>query len=261
MTRNARWLLIPLLTVSVSLPGAAGAQNPAFLEVSIRPVAKDAPALTRDAAFSPVQTGAKYEDPRTTVATLVAFAYGIQDVTNLLEGLPDWATSKMISISAQAHPEWAGMTESENLATVRLMMRSLLEDRYQLVIHSDTRDDKIFRMELAKGGLRIKQVDPPVFPAHEGNVSVATDAAGGRISAQKATMSGVARMLSQVLKRPVVDSTVLHNYYDLDLKWTGTSTPDDVARVVQDQLGLKLTAATGPQKHWVVDALEEPDAN
>ena len=78
-----------------------------------------------------------------------------------------------------------------------------------------------------------------------------------------------------VLDRPVVDKTGLSGKFDFDLQWAPDETqfggalpvaPSDVPAAplfsaIQDQLGLKLTAARGPVEALVVDKAQRPTAN
>jgi uncharacterized protein (TIGR03435 family) len=53
------------------------------------------------------------------------------------------------------------------------MMRAMLVDRFHLQLHTETRKAPVYNLELAKGGLRTKEVDAPVPPAKEGPVYAA----------------------------------------------------------------------------------------
>jgi uncharacterized protein (TIGR03435 family) len=163
---------------------------------------------------------------------------------------------------------------AENREQVRLMMRAMLADRFHLQLHIETRQEPIFNLEIAKGGVRIKEVDAPVPPAKEGNVGAAMGNDGGRMIGNKSTMAGLARALTIFLKRPVVDQTGLKGYYDFDVKWSAPETPDGrpssgfgaegsglLISNLQNQFGLHVTKITGPVEYWVVDHVEPPTGN
>ena len=155
------------------------------------------------------------------------------------------------------------------------MMRAMLADRFHLQLHTETRQEPIFNLELAKGGLRIQEVDPPVPPAKEGHANAAWVDDGGRMIGEKATMAGIASTLALILKRPVIDRTGLRGYYDFDVKWSAPEPPDGqphgpgfgaegislLIETLQERFGLRLTKADGPAEYWVVDHVEPPTDN
>jgi uncharacterized protein (TIGR03435 family) len=155
------------------------------------------------------------------------------------------------------------------------MLRAMLADRFHLQLHTEIRQERVLDLEVAKGGVRIKEVDPPVPPAKEGRVNAAMGDSGGRMIAEKGTMTGLASVLTLFLKRLVVDRTGLKGYYDFDVKWSAPETLDGqrpapqfgaegsalLISTLQDQFGLRLTNATGPVEYWVVDHVELPTDN
>lgn len=81
-------------------------------------------------------------------------------------------------------------------------------------------------------------------------------------------MADIARSLSSFLGgRPVVDRTGLTGIYDLELKWTPEqlsnappveSNAPSILTALEEQLGLKLHATTGPVEVLVIDSAERP---
>jgi uncharacterized protein (TIGR03435 family) len=88
------------------------------------------------------------------------------------------------------------------------------------------RKSAIFNLEVTKGGLQIKEADPPVPPEKEGPVGAAMGDRRGRMLGRKSTMAGIAEALALFLTRPVTDGTGLKGYYDFDIKWTASSTAE-----------------------------------
>src|SRR5262245_47087316 len=96
-----------------------------------------------------------------------------------------------------------------------------------------------------------------------------------RLPARYATMSEFAAILQRSpLDRPVVDQTGLVGRYDFDLDfapderlWGGNwkrpenSDKPDLFQAIQEQIGLRLEATTGPVDTIVIDAIERPSAN
>lgn len=249
--------------------------EPRFEVVSIRPVPPNAPMLIRDQDFTAILPGGQYIDSRTMLLFMISFAYDVKHPSTQLVGLPNWAQSQAFSVSAKPAQGFPALPPAENRERVRLMMRALLAERFHLQVHTETRQERVLNLEVAKGGVKIKEVDPPVPPDKEGRVNAAMGDSSGRMIAKKGTMTGLASVLTLFLKRPVVDRTGLKGYYDFDVKWSAPETLDGqrpasgfgaegsglLISVLQDQFGLRLTNATGPVEYWVVDHVEPPTDN
>lgn len=75
--------------------------------------------------------------------------------------------------------------------------------------------------------------------------------------------------IAQYLDRPVIDKTGLTGKYDYHLEFSDAGQPapsadalgPSVLTAFQDQLGLKLTAGTGPVEVLVIDHVEKPSEN
>ncbi|MGH9606223.1 MAG: TIGR03435 family protein [Terracidiphilus sp.] len=100
---------------------------------------------------------------------------------------------------------------------------------------------------------------------------------------QGGTMQDLARSLSLVLRRHVVDETGLTGRYDWELNWTPDLNPSPVVAApadaeqpadaapepsgpsiftaIQKQLGLQLESQKGPVEVLVIDHVEEPTPN
>ena len=94
---------------------------------------------------------------------------------------------------------------------------------------------------------------------------------GGAIISQRA-MSGVsvpltelARSLSRLVGRTVIDKTGLMGKYDYTVEFTPDETADSstptLFTALQEQLGLKLESQNGPVEVLVVDRAEKPSEN
>lgn len=256
---------------SVALHGQPAAQAK-FDVVSVRAVPPDAPPLMRDIDFTPVLAGGQYVDPRTTLSVMIVFAYNVNNFSKLV-GLPKWANEQAFAVAAKPAPGFPALPPAESTRQVRMMMRAMLADRFHLQLHTETRREPIFDLETAKGGIRIKEVEPPVPPAKEGYVGLALSDDGGRLIGNKSTVTGLIRAMTPWLPRPVVDQTGLKGYYDFDVKWTaqdGRPSKDAglgaegialLISTLQDQFGLRLTNGTGSVEYWVVDHVEPPKDN
>jgi uncharacterized protein (TIGR03435 family) len=229
----------------------------------------------------------------------IAFAYklsGTQELAlrfNMFAGLtgtklPKWVTGDFSSgadrfdITARA----AGQPTKDEM---RLMMQRLLEDRFGLQAHFETREAPVYAMVLAKPG-RLGAGLKPHRPEESCDGSTATPPANGvavcgvlgrlpasepgmfRIGARGISLELLASSLPAqtglaTLSKPVVDRTGLTGLYDVTLEWAGllNGAPNPAGpafdEALRDQLGLKLESGKGPVQILVVDRIDRPSEN
>lgn len=153
-------------------------------------------------------------------------------------------------------------------AAFREMLQALLADRFGLKAHWETRDMPVYELVVGKHGSKLNESPPDAAPAWHLRVN-------GRnyeVTLTKATMSDVVDAVANAfLDRPVIDKTGLGGTYDGKLTYTpsmhsnrvGEPGLDDISifTAVQEQLGLKLDAATGSIRTLVIDHVEQPSGN
>ena len=90
-----------------------------------------------------------------TLYQYISFAYDftIYDYQLLKSRLPEWVLSDRFDIQARAGG-------NPTKAQMRLMMQSLLADRFKLAIHFETREVPVFALVLAKPGNKGPQLHP-----------------------------------------------------------------------------------------------------
>ena len=229
-------------------------------------------------SFLTPRPGGNFAVGNMTLRGLIMFAYGIQGFQ--LVGVPDWVATERFDITAKAAadvpPTPIGRTSPE-----ALMLRSLLEDRFRLSAHRETRDLPIYALVLARADGRLgpqlrqttsdycarllaaagKAGDTPIPPG--GPVcGMRPGGTGNEITAGAIPMNEFARFLNVNVGRTVVDRTGLTGVWDFDLKWSppNAPTPDpdrpSIFTALQEQLGLRLDATTGPVEVLVIDRLE-----
>jgi uncharacterized protein (TIGR03435 family) len=245
--------------------------SPRFETVSVRMVPQETEGPLRSQDFDPVKPGGRYFDSHASLFFMIAFAYNVTNPSSQLGGLPQWAKNRNFSVSASAGSDYpADLPAGENRERVRAMLRNMLEDRFQLRVRTEIRQEQTYELHTAKQGFQIPAVDPPVPPARAGYVNAAMSDASGRIVATKATMAGMAQMLQVFLRRPVADRTGLTGHYDFDEKWEspnateGSLGAEGIAMLIstlRTKFGLELKGAKGPVTHWVVDRIEPPSEN
>jgi uncharacterized protein (TIGR03435 family) len=205
-----------------------------------------------------------------SLADLMMFAYSVQ--MKQIIGAPDWIEKDRYDINAT--PDVEGTPTADQ---VRIMIRKLLADRFQLKFHHDKREMSAFVLTVGKDGSKLKPAQP------NGNlhgIGVQPARTGAMMFANNAPIPAFTSFLqSLVLDRPVVDQTGLTGRYDL----TVTFTPDDslfnghslgfpkpadgvepapgLFDAIQQQLGLKLTAEKTQVDVLAIDHVEKPSAN
>ncbi len=271
------WAAVLGLLLTAAWSAAQNATVPEserFELVSIHPVPTDAPPVFRTPDFNPVLLRGRYVDSRATLLFMIALAYDVKNPSSQLLGLPKWAQERAFAVSAQATSDYPILSPAENTSRVRTMLRHMLTERFQLRMHAETRQERVFALESMPGGIKLATVSPPRPPENEGRVGAAMSDQSGRIVGTKVTTAGLAQALSAILRRPVLDRTGSSAHFDLDLHWRAADVPDRpavagfgsdgvalLASTLRDECGLKLTNVRGSIDYWIVDHLRQPSEN
>jgi len=203
-----------------------------------------------------------------------------------IEGGPDWIHSETFEIDAKSdsHPSI--------LMMLGPMMQAILEDRFKLRIHRETRQGPVYELALGKGSPKLKPfqdggctpvlVGHPLPPLASGQHYCRNMVSPrGSVDFEGGTLSMFAGLLGLILDRPVIDKTGITNYFEIHLEFS----PDDSAaprppradpgalavvgapdapgifQAIQEQLGLKLVPAKGSVDVMVIDHIERPSEN
>ncbi len=210
--------------------------------------------------------------------TLISEAYSFAEMElrdDELIGLPGWAKDATYDIRAKVSPEdiaaWTKMEDMSMEETIEhmlsreatpdmLMTRNLLETRFGLKVHYETRVEPVYELLVDKGGTKLK---PAKDPKH-GNMT----RNAGVMKGDGVPMQFLAMFLSMPLQRSVLDHTGLGGHFDFELHFLpdnappGTDNNDpDLFTAVREQLGLTLKSSRGPVLVVVVDSLHEPSPN
>jgi uncharacterized protein (TIGR03435 family) len=226
------------------------AQTPAFEAASIRPSTHagtdlnelhDGQELIRVSPGMVTFQGA-------SLRICIQWAYGIPPFQ--IQG-PDWLKDVGFDIVAKS----AGPADEDQL---RLMLRTLLAQRFGLKTHSEAKEMQVYELTLAKGGPKFQESATEGRPLFGGN--------NGRLTAERVTMSDLAEKISEPLGRPVIDATGLKGRYDIHLDATayagaGSNGQMDVMSLLfnalQQQLGVKLESRKDTPQILVIDSVEK----
>ncbi len=195
---------------------------------------------------------------------LIQFAYGVPGSQIL--GAPPWLDSIMFDIDAKSDPavdaELRTLPSEDARHEKQLMVQALLADRFQLRVHSETRQLPVYSLVVMKNG-------PSFKPSKVDGTTIDTGRSRMHIAGSDDTIGILARQLAQVLGRPVLNQTGLTGRYDLTLRWTpddalassSSDLPPDIFTAIKEQLGLRLESAKGPVAVLVIDSVQKPSQN
>lgn len=184
-----------------------------------------------------------------TLKRLIERAYNVKpfQVTG-----PGWMEDVRFDIAAKYPPDTAS---GDRL----LMLRTLLQDRFHLAVHLESKDMPGYALLVAKGGFKLKPVEPGGSDTHTEGGRVQT------LTAQKTSIALLADLVARDLGEFVVDKTGLDGVYNIELRWTKEdSSPDatdtdgvpSLFTALQETLGLRLQAQKVPVEIVVVDHVE-----
>lgn len=199
-----------------------------------------------------------------------------------IQGAPNWIDERY-SITARA----------EGIAGDGIMngpmLKALLEDRFKLKTHRETKEVPVYDLTVAKGGLKAPRFAAGSCTPFDWNTPLSDQLQSGtqKHCIDRETRRGASVMVQldamsidafvkfflSRLDRPVIDKTGLTGLFNFHLEYApdqastdAIATPADPAgssifTAVQQQLGLRLTRANGPGEYIVIDHVERPSPN
>jgi uncharacterized protein (TIGR03435 family) len=234
------------------------------------------PQTSQPFTRGPFYTSGRYELRFATMLDMIATAYAIDP--ERVSGGPNWLEMDRFDVFAKT-------PEKSTAESRKLMLQSLLAERFKLAIHNDTRPMAAYGLTAKKPQLKDAEGEGETgckFTAQ--NASNAPTPGGGPIqlpvliyACKNMTMAAFAGALlnapaaGQYLNnRLVVDQTELKGSYDFTLRYTpkipaGFATTGEqipLFDALEKQLGLKLELTTSPMPTMVVDSVnQKPTAN
>jgi len=254
-----------------SLALAPAAAPPQSTPVSANPPAFDA------AAIKPPDPAARYQkagfngEPGGRVffggniKMLVEYAFNLQDYQ--IAGGPGWTASQWFEINA-VPPETSSshnikVRNAEPTPEQRLMLQSLLADRFGLKSHLETKEGEVYVLTRSRKPLQLK---PPKDPESDPRAIVMMKQGGiadGEAVGTNTTTDYLALRLGRYLQLPVLNQTGITGSYDYYLPPDDPENHDVAAAVfdVVDRLGFKIKRGRGPIQTLVIDHIEQPSEN
>jgi uncharacterized protein (TIGR03435 family) len=260
---------------------------PAFEVATIRPNHSD------DAKLGFRMTSAEFQIQNASITDLIRFAYMVKSSAQLPQE-PRWINSDKFDINAKIGESqieaMKKLTPDQRFEQNRLMVQSLLSDRFSLKLSSQTKTLPVYAMVVAKSGPRLKEVEglsppqpghsPPPPPPAATPASAPMPTLMGRRGELKAGAVSMPFFTDWVSRQPemsdrvVIDATGLKGSYDFELNWSPEdgrtpllngvpqeSTGPSIFTAFQEQLGLKLESRKAPVEILVIDHVDRPSKN
>ena len=261
------------------LCGAAFAQADTAPTFTVADVHMSPPTAI-PATKGPFFGGGRYEIHYATMIDLIHAAYGVDP--DHVYGGPNWLEYDRYDVLALAPP-------NSTAETRKLMLQSLLADRFGLTVHKDSKPMTAYvlkagtstKLQESAGGsgcnFKIENMPAPGPPPAPGEDRPPMQIPTLAYTCQGATMAKLAETLANAPgangyfdNKPVVDQTELKGTYDFTFRYTPKIPPNIAVKgesipifdAVEKQLGLKLELSTAPLPVIAVDsAHEKPSAN
>jgi uncharacterized protein (TIGR03435 family) len=191
-----------------------------------------------------------------------------------------WTTSDLYEIDAKAQgPEGHSMMNGP-------MLQALLEDRFKLKVHRDTRKVPVYALTVAEGGLKLEPFQGSCTPRDFDKPPSEADCGTGQrwsdeLDMKAETLADLCAGLSVLLDRHVVDETGITGRFNITLKLppedhellnrprslpatsdptapAPPSVPFNGVKMAMKTLGLNLEPTDGTSEFILIDHIEKP---
>ena len=233
-----------------------------------------------------------FEAKKETVKEVMIYAYGL-DFARELSGGPKWIGTDQYDIQGKLDDAQVAamnkLSPNGRDEQMRLMVQSLLAERFGLVVSFQSENLPIYELVVAKGGLKCKKstfdfpaapssrprfggftLPPPLPPPGGASPPPPPSGPHGDEGAMDTRGWPFWLLASQLAWQPlldghpVVDRTGLEGRYDCSAKWSrgGPNDSDPTFfTAIEEQMGLNLKPAKGEVETISVKRLERPSAN
>ena len=203
---------------------------------------------------------------------------------NWLRKAPGWVNSDLYSVEGKTDNPAAkaanGRGKGDGDQIMNRMLQAALEDRFQLKLRQETEDVPMFSLTVAKGGLKLKPMepggcsapDPARIPAPRGIFMTGEWSPDGKtmpcmivlhtagpdwaIDAGGQTPGNLVGMLAKVLDRHVFDKTGITDVYTFHLRFAHDgSTPGNLAPQMTERMFTRTDLPSGPSIFTALESL------
>jgi uncharacterized protein (TIGR03435 family) len=274
-------VLIVLVVVVIAIPLLSQAPSQGRAQFEVASVKVHPPPITQ---VGIANRGGRFVSTGFSLKMLVARGYAVPE--SRIAGLPAWAESERYDIEAKA-------PETSAPGQLQQMIQTMLEDRFQLKVHKETRELPVYDLTVPRNGSKLKlstdQTPPPPLvpvvpspgaPRQRGSAGFGITNGRFTFEGSAIPISMLVNSLQQRVDRPVIDKTGLTGLFDIKLEWVPgaeapplpfSQNPDapppppvdgpSIFTAIQEQLGLRLEGAKGPLEVIVIDSAQRPAEN
>jgi uncharacterized protein (TIGR03435 family) len=238
--------VLGILMFSAALAAAQPTAEPLRFEAAS---VKLIPEPVRPRAGRAVNPG-RITYPGVTLYGLVTMAFALQ--RQLLD-IPETSNFEFYDVEATMPP---GTT----LAQRRLMLQTLLTERWGMQFHRVTELRKAFVVTVAPGGIKMREGKRAYNESTSSSVGPTGETFRGTV-----TVESLLRMVGISLDAPMVDRTGLTAEYKITLHWipdpgppsrVAGAEPGTLLREMEKQLGLHVETAMMPIEKVIIDHLD-----
>jgi len=227
----------------------------------------DAASIKPAALWKAGGEGSKRSKIEYTPKSLSMWNVDLADCVQWAWGVPFYQVSGSDFPNGERYDILARTEESVPVSQLRLRLRNLLDTRFHLALHQETKNFPVYRLVVAKGG--------PRLPARKADRDLPADHAAeslprvqeGSFVFQNVSMADFAARLSMLrgIELPVIDQTHIEGVYDITLKSAASAIlrPDgpSLFTLLEEQLGLRLVSAKAPMEMLVIEHVSRPSEN
>jgi uncharacterized protein (TIGR03435 family) len=229
------------------------------------------------------KAGGRIEIENIPLKMLIGLAWDMDREQDRIVGGPKWIDSDAFDIIAKTSefPQNA----PPPFDAVRVMVRSLLIERFKLATHKEEQQVTVWNFVVAKSGVKMKEADAANRPGCKPSMGDPASSGAPMINyvCQNTTMAqlveGIRNVAGGYVDHPAVDMTGLTGAYDFTIKWTprGALTGDGKASAegaasdpsggisffdaIEKQLGVKMETGKKSMPVLVIDHVEQPTEN
>jgi uncharacterized protein (TIGR03435 family) len=256
-TAAAALSAIPLLCRGV-VSGQPAHERPSFEVASVKEVVVDDP----ESDFVPKRSGDRIAMHNADLWKIIAWAYHL---TNAEYQLVAMAPNK--KLLGDDYDIQALVPGSPNDDDLRMMLQTLLEDRFGLRVHWEEKELEAYDLVVAKGSPKLvtapsRAVKPGIgFGGGSSWVEFHED--GQHLVGKSASVEEMVVVLTRKMSKPVRDRTAIAGMYDFDVAFSSGVDGSDkpvLATALRD-LGLHLEKSKGMFELLVIDHVQKPTSN
>jgi uncharacterized protein (TIGR03435 family) len=266
--------LVIALTAPAFVAGQASAPDfrdarPRFDTASVKPNQSPQPGINN--RFSP----GRFSYVNTPLEVFIYNAYSVPSERVL--DMPDWARREKFDITATHNPEHRAFSPQQ-----RAMLQRLLEERFSLRAHRESRELPVYELVQARSdrrlGPRLRVATLDCSPGSADQAQCGTRILPGLIDGKSVPWGMFLDQLPGAVGRTVIDKTGLQGQFELRLEWipdpSASKSPEAVASAtlaaatpgdrvsiftaLQEQLGIKLQEARASLEVLVIEHLDRP---